>query len=99
MVAAIVGVLWLFVALRAAPEPLVRDGQIYVVIWACFPVNQNPCYGEVVKVEKLREDGWADVISCREVDGAPQCRDDRWRSNLGQALSIKRYVGTLRAAN
>jgi hypothetical protein len=77
---------------EAAPDPLVKDGQTYIVVWSCLP--KAGCYAEVMRIEQVRLDGWADVVSCAQTtEGEALCRDDRWRTNLSNALSIQRYTG------
>ena len=67
----------------AVPEkPLVAVGQTYAVVWSCL--LQVGCYGEVMRIEALRADGWADVLQCDK----DQCTE-KWRVNLSQALSIQ----------
>jgi hypothetical protein len=89
---------------HAAPAPLVTAGQAYSVVWSCL--GQVGCYGEVLKVETLRADGWADVLQCQpptqrptpaHADIVTRCTD-RWRVNLSQALAIQPYSPAPRAA-
>ena len=65
-------------------------GQTYVLVWSCLP--QMGCYGEIVRVEAVRADGWVDVVSCPTQNNEPVCGSDRWRSQLSQMLSIQRVT-------
>lgn len=75
-------------------EPLVEAGQIYQLVWECTPLAPQ-CYGELVRVDKVRPDGWIDVTSCEVTEfKSVYCPpSERWRSNLAQVLSLRRFTG------
>jgi hypothetical protein len=50
------------VVAHAAPSERFVEGQTYLVIWACFPVQPQPCYVEALTVKAVHSDGWIDVI-------------------------------------
>jgi hypothetical protein len=92
-------------------DALVVRGELYRVIWACNAANVfagrpepsaafKGCYGEWLRVEAVRADGWADVIECTGVEQrAVKCDTaNRWRVNLTQAQAVKPY-GNARAAD
>lgn len=74
---------------RTAPKAVMDKGQTYLVVWDCLP--KVGCFGELLRVRDVREDGWVEVEQCRQNDQALECDKERWLSNPGRAISIRRY--------
>jgi hypothetical protein len=81
----------------AADQPLVDKGKVYQIVWSCLP--ELGCYSEVVRIDQVRPDGWADVKQCSKSSPTAEITcDEPWRINLSQASAIRPYkLG--RAAN
>lgn len=80
---------------RAQDSALFHVGEVYEVVWSCLPGGLG-CYGEALKIERVRPDGWVEVFQC----GAPACTTgERWTVNLAQAASVRPFRPGGRAAN
>ena len=72
--------------------PLVQVGDVVTVIWDCLPewiaqfasqqfgAALGPCYGEALRVDRVRADGWLDVTA---QDGS------RWRVNPTRMAAVQ----------
>lgn len=82
---------------QAAERPLVEQGKTYAVVWSC--INQVGCYGELLRVDVLRKDGWADVTDMTPSPRTPHGSGEQWTVHLSQAMGIRLHRPEGRAAN
>jgi hypothetical protein len=61
-------------------------GQTYLVVWACFPVQPQPCYVESLTVKAVHDDGWLDVRD--EVEAKGTGKDNTYTVNTAQMIGF-----------
>ncbi len=61
-------------------------GQTYTVVWACFPIQPQPCYVESLTVKAVHDDGWLDVRD--EVEARATGKDNTYTVNPAQMMGF-----------